>query len=213
MKSLVLEPPITRVVCLGAHPDDIEIGAWGLIGHIASRNEDAFFDFVVLTGDSRRRTEGENSMRSLLGERAALHAADFRDGHLPYDDPSGVKQFVRESVVADPQLVIAPHVEDRHQDHSFVSLLASQVFRDHLTFGYEILKYDGDLGRPQAFVALSEEQVSAKVAHIHDHFSSQRAKDWFDDSSFRALMRLRGIECKSPGGYAEAFYVSKLLIA
>lgn len=214
VKGLNLLPPIQRVVCLGAHPDDIEIGAWGLIDRLASIDGDATFHFVVLTGTETRRSEAENSIEALLGERGTLHTGEFRDGHLPYDDPAAVKQFIRETTGSlAPQVVIAPNEADRHQDHAFVSRLSEQIFRDQLILGYEILKYDGDLGRPQVFVALTEEQAAAKSKHLHDHFPSQLGKDWFSDDAFWALLRMRGIECKSPSGLAEAFYAPKILIA
>lgn len=209
--GLVFDRPVTEVLCLGAHPDDIEIGALGLLRRLAERHEEAFFRFVVLTGNDGRHTEAEQSMASLFGERASLHMGNFRDGFLPYEASAEAKRFVR-SAIGDstPQVVLTPREDDRHQDHAFVASLAQQLLRDHLILEYEIPKYDGDLGRPQAFVALTEEEAEAKVRHLEEHFGSQHEKNWYDDSGFRALMRLRGIESNSPSGYAEAFHVSKL---
>ena len=200
-------------MCLGAHPDDIEIGAAGTLRRLADRHSDARFTFVVLTGDQRRRAEAEESMRSLLGDRVTLHMAAFRDGYLPYEDPAAVKDFLRQIAdLAAAQIVFAPNEGDRHQDHAFVTELANQIFRDHLILGYEIAKYDGDLGSPQAFVALTEDEVQAKVEHLANHFATQRTKHWYTKDGFRALMRIRGIESNSPGGFAEAFYVPKLIL-
>ena len=199
-------------MCLGAHPDDIEIGAAGTLRRLADRHSDARFTFVVLTDDRRRRAEAEESMKSLLGDRVTLHMAAFRDGYLPYEDPAAVKDFLKQSDLAAAQIVFAPNEGDRHQDHAFVAGLANQIFRDNFILGYEIAKYDGDLGSPQVFVALTEDEVKAKVEHLASHFATQQTKQWYTEDGFRALMRIRGIESNSPSGFAEAFYVSKLIL-
>lgn len=205
--------PVASVLCLGAHPDDIEIGAFGLVDRLAKRNPTARFDFVVLTGDESRIAEAKESMHSLVGERGTLHAGGFRDGALPYKDPLGVKDFLGDAVsAAGVDVVIAPHESDRHQDHAFAAHLVDQLYRDHWVVGYEIPKFDADLQRPGLFVSLTTEEANAKVDHLLTHFNSQRAKPWYTEEVFRALMGLRGIECKSPSGYAEAFHVSKLLL-
>ena len=199
---------------LGAHPDDIEIGAASTVMLFAQRYPEAAFHFVVLCGNEERQAEATRSATALLGDRVILHFGGFRDRFLPYQDPSAVKDFLLSSVV--PQtadIVLAPHREDLHQDHRFVAELALQSFRDHPVLGYEILKYDGDLGRPNVFLPLTAEQVQAKIDHLERHFPSQQAKPWYDAEAFRSLMKLRGIEAGAPGGYAEAFYVSKLVLA
>ena len=201
------------VLCLAAHADDIEIGAAGTLRHLADHHSDARFTFVVFTGDQQRRVEAEGSIRSLLGDRATLHMATFRDGYLPYEDPAAVKDYLRHVPdIKAADLVFAPITNDLHQDHAFVAHLADQILRDHLILGYEIAKYDGDLGHPQAFVALTEEEVQAKVEHLAGHFASQHMKPWYTEDGFMALMRIRGIESNSPSGFAEAFDVSKLIV-
>lgn len=214
MIGLVPDRPVKEVLCLGAHPDDIEIGALGLLRRLAERHEEADFSFVILTGNDERYAEAEQSMTSLLGERGSLQMGSFQDGFLPYEAPAEAKRFVRAAIgESTPQVVLTPREDDRHQDHAFVAGLARQLLRDHLILEYEIPKYDADLGRPQTFVPLSEVEVQTKVEHLTRHFVSQRNKSWYDESGFRALMRIRGIEINSPSGYAEAFHVSKLQLS
>jgi len=211
--GLTFDRPLETVVCLGAHPDDIEIGAAGTLRRLADRHSDARFTFVVLTGDQRRRVEAEESMRSLLGNRATLHMGTFRDGYLPYEDPAAVKDFLKQiSDLSAAQVVFAPNEWDRHQDHSFVARLTNQILRDHFVLGYEVVKYDGGLGSPQVFVALTADEAQAKEEHLASHFASQQTKHWYTSDGFRALMRIRGIESNSPSGFAEAFYVAKLVL-
>lgn len=211
--GLTFDQPIQSVLCVGAHADDIEIGAAGLVRHLADRY-DPEFAFVVLSGDEVRCVEAEESMASLIGERGELRMRFSTDNLLPYEDPVGVKEFLRAAVRAySPQIVIAPRDEDLHQDHSFAARLVQQICRDHLVLAYEIVKYDGDLGRPQAFLPLSAKEADAKTNHLVRHFESQRDKLWYNPESFRALMHLRGVECNSVSGLAEAFYVSKLRLA
>lgn len=209
--GLTFDRQLQSVLLLGAHPDDIEIGALGLVSRLAEQHSDALFTAVILTGSEERKTEADKSMIALLGDRVSMMFADFRDGFLPYDDPSGVKQALRDAVdSSSQQLVVSPWEGDRHQDHAFVGTLAEQIFRDHLILGYEIPKYDGDLGHPQLFVPLTSAEASAKVEHLTSHFVSQQEKDWYEADSFRSIMRVRGIESKAGSGYAEAFHVSKM---
>ncbi len=211
MIGLKFDRPISHVVCLGAHADDIEIGALGLVKSLADRYPEATFAFIVLTGDEERRTEAEASMKSIVGDAGRLHMGGFNDGLLPYEQPAAAKEFLRSAVgSSSPQLVICPTEADRHQDHAFVARLANQVFRSQLVLQYEIAKYDADLGRPQAFHEMTSDQVEAKVKHLVSHFESQRSKDWYDEEAFSALMRIRGIECGAQEGFAEAFYAPKM---
>ena len=77
---------------------------------------------------------------------------------------------------------------------------------------YEILKYDGDLGRPNVFIPLSEQFCSRKIELLLKHFKTQSTKHWFTDDTFEAMHRIRGIECASTTGRAEAFYCRKLVL-
>ncbi len=214
MIPLVLGRDPSSVLCIGAHADDIEIGAAATIARFADRYPDCGFTFVILSSDDERRLEAERSATSLLGDRVQVHVGSFRDGYLPYDDPAGVKDYLKAMAAAESaEVVLAPNRDDLHQDHSFLARLTDRIYRDHLVLGYEIPKYDGDLGRPQVYVPLSREEAEAKVEHLRARFLSQHAKPWFSAETFMALMRLRGVETGAAGGYAEAFHVGKSLLS
>jgi LmbE family N-acetylglucosaminyl deacetylase len=203
---------LQSVLCVGAHPDDIEIGAGGTIAAIAAAQPQARFSFIVFTSDIRRRKEAVSSAQALLGERVEVHVGEFEDGYLPYRDPAGAKDFLRSSIARQPDLVFGPCRGDLHQDHRFVAEMLGQVCRQQPILGYEIVKYDGDLGRPNLYVPLSKESAESKAAHIGTHFGSQTQKPWFSDETFLSIMKLRGIEAGAPDQYAEAFYAPKLAV-
>jgi LmbE family N-acetylglucosaminyl deacetylase len=199
-----------KVLCLGAHPDDIEIGCGatilGLVGQAADVR------WAVFSGNERRAEEAARSARLFLGadagRRLTLHT--FRDGYFPAEF-AAVKEAC-EDVAARfrPDLVFTHFRDDRHQDHRVLSDLAWNTFRKHVVLEYEIPKWDGDLSTPNLYAAVTPRTARRKVTLLSRAFASQRSKDWFGDEVFFGLMRLRGMECRSPSGFAEAFYGRKL---
>jgi LmbE family N-acetylglucosaminyl deacetylase len=206
--SLELPPGPLAVLCLGAHPDDIEIGCGGTVARLAERSG-VSISALVLTGRADRIEESRGALAALAGEVEATYL-DLPDGRLPsrWDD---VKEALEGHARGGrPDLVLAPRVDDAHQDHRLIGSLAPTVWRDSLVLHYEIPKWDGDLGRPNHYVALTAEQARRKVDVLNAHFPSQLARDWWDDELFLGFMRVRGMECR--GRYAEAFYASKVLL-
>ena len=122
------------------------------------------------------------------------------------------KDFFEELKRVSPDLIFTHNRKDAHQDHRLIAELTWNTFRDHLILEYEIPKYDGDMGQPNVFVTLESDVCQRKVAYIMDAFRSQHAKRWFQKDTFLSLMRLRGMECNAPSGYAEAFYGRKLAL-
>jgi LmbE family N-acetylglucosaminyl deacetylase len=203
-----------ELLCLGAHPDDIEIGAGGTILQLAASGCVASATWVVMSGTSERVDEGTRSAEAFL-DGIARHSVvfhTFRDGFLPAAFTDVKEVFEALKVSAQPDLVLAPRTDDAHQDHRLVAQLAWNTFRDHLILEYEIPKYDGDLGSPNVFVALDDATARRKVNGILDHFPSQRRRAWFDADTFRALLRLRGMEANAPDRFAEGFYGSKVVV-
>lgn len=217
MRGLVLASeadPLREVVVIGAHSDDIEIGAGGTVRAILEAFPDIKIHWVVLAAAGDREREARGSAMEILGdvERHAVTTLQFRDGFFPYEG-AGIKDaFENFKRNMSPDLVITHYREDLHQDHRLVGELTWNTFRDHLILEYEIPKYDGGLGSPNVFVPIPGPLASAKIDGLLRHFGSQRNKGWFDEETFRGLMRLRGIECRSPTGYAEAFYARKALL-
>jgi LmbE family N-acetylglucosaminyl deacetylase len=205
-----------RLLCLGAHPDDIEIGCGGLLLRLFGENPGTEVRWVVFSGNAERRPEAEASARrfvaALGGGTASISVYGFRDGFFP-SELARIKETF-EALKRDyrPTLVLSHCRDDLHQDHRTVAELTHNTFRDHLVWEYEIPKYDGDFGNPNLFAPLPEAVCRAKVAAILEHFPSQRQRAWFTAETFMALMRLRGIGCNSPSGYAEAFYCRKAVV-
>jgi LmbE family N-acetylglucosaminyl deacetylase len=202
------------VLVLGAHADDIEIGCGGTVLRLAEVVPSARVHWVVLSGDGVRTKEAEASAAEFVGGFAGstVVVERFRDGFFPYDGGAVKDFFETLKKEVSPDLVLTHQRADLHQDHRLVCELTWNTFRDHLILEYEVPKYDGDMGRPNAFVHISEELAARKVRAIGEHFSSQLEKRWFTDDLFYAMLRLRGMESNSPTGLAEAFYARKIVL-
>ena len=199
------------VLCLGALADDIEFGAVGtLLGWIASgvRLEVCW---CVLSATGARAAEAKASAAAFLPGAATVRVevAQFDDGLFPYqgDEIKAWLEDLRADI--DPDVVLTHRRNDAHQDHREVSKVTWNLFRDHLILEYEIPKWDGDLGRPNLYMPLTARVLERKIELLHAHFGTQRSKQWFDDETFRGLARLRGMECRAPERYAEAFLARK----
>jgi LmbE family N-acetylglucosaminyl deacetylase len=200
-----------QVVALGAHADDLEIGAGGTITSLLAAYPETAVHWLVLSATDQRREEAISSAQALLGRSLAeLYLHEFRDGFVPADWGAVKDALRRVARQVRPDLVLAPSVTDLHQDHRALAELAWQVFRGALILEYEIPKWDGDLSRPSLYVPLADDVVASKVEHLRRHFRSQLDKPWFDDELFRAILRIRGMECGIR--YAEAFHARKLVL-
>jgi LmbE family N-acetylglucosaminyl deacetylase len=213
---LTLTPAADRLelLCIGAHSDDLEIGCSGTLLRLLDELPIEHVTWVVLSGDDDRAAEAQRSCDRLLGDRCQteVHLQRFRDGFFPYTAVSIKEFFETLKTRTRPDLIFTHYREDGHQDHRLTSELTYNTFRNHLIFEYEILKKDGDMGRPNTYVPLSEETVRRKLQLLMDEFGSQRDKSWFNEDAFLGLMRLRGIEAGNSSGYAEALYGRKIVI-
>jgi LmbE family N-acetylglucosaminyl deacetylase len=215
---LQLSLPKTRgalkLLCVGAHSDDIEIGCGGLILSLLGSGRPVDVTWVVFSAPAEREGEARRGASLFLkrAKRANVVIKQFRDGHFPYEG-AAVKAVFETLKNTTPDVVLTHYRHDRHQDHRVLSDLAWNTFRDHLVLEYEIPKFDGDLGQPNLFVPLERAMAVRKAKLLGQAFGSQRDKHWFSDETFIGLMRLRGMECRAAGGYAEAFYGRKVVLA
>jgi LmbE family N-acetylglucosaminyl deacetylase len=202
-----------KILCLGSHSDDIEIGCGGTILRLLSSNQNLEVVWVVFSSSKEREREARNSAGMFLGQakQKEIIVNDFRDGFFPFDGAK-IKDFFEGLKKVSPDLILTHHRKDAHQDHRLIAELTWNTFRDHLILEYEIPKYDGDMGQPSVFVPLESDVCQRKVSYIMDSFQSQHDKRWFQQETFLSLMRLRGMECNAPSGYAEAFYCRKLVV-
>jgi LmbE family N-acetylglucosaminyl deacetylase len=203
----------TRLLCIGAHSDDIEIGSGGTILRWLAQNPALDVHWVVLGSSGQREGEALSSAESFLAgaRQRTIVVQNFKDGFFPYVG-AAIKEFFEDlKHKVTPDVILTHYRHDLHQDHRLVSELTWNTFRSHLIFEYEIVKYDGDIGTPNTFVHLDEAIAQKKVDLLMSAFQTQRSKDWFTPDTFTSLMRLRGIESRSPGKYAEAFYCRKLV--
>jgi LmbE family N-acetylglucosaminyl deacetylase len=203
---------VGKVVALGAHCDDIAIGAGGTLLTLCSANPGVRVDALILSGGGTEREDEERAALAAFCPGADLDVTVLKmpDGRFPshWEDAKAAVEELRRRT--EPDVVLAPRVDDAHQDHRGLAKLVPTAFRDHLALGYEIVKWDGDLGRPSAYQPLTRELAEEKVRLLQEHYASQRHRAWYDREVFLGLARIRGIECQSR--YAEAFAVTKFTL-
>jgi len=201
-----------RVLCLGAHADDIEIGCGGSLLRLLRERPGSSVRWVVFSASPERAQEARASAAAFLADAAQTEVIvrDYRESYFPAAT-SDIKDFfetLKRSEALD--LVLSHRREDLHQDHRTVAELTWNTFRDHLVLEYEIPKYEGDLGQPNVFVPLPDGLARRKIELILLHFASQRGRSWFRGETFEAVMRVRAVECNAPEGFAEGLYGRKI---
>jgi LmbE family N-acetylglucosaminyl deacetylase len=202
------------VLCLGAHSDDIEIGAGGTLLTLLARGVRLDVHWCVLSGSDDRSQEAEASASDFVSAaaNARVEVKRFRDGFFPEQGEAIKSWFERLKTEVSPDIILTHQRNDAHQDHREVCRLTWNTFRDHCILEYEIPKWDGDIGQPNVYVPVPAEVLERKIEFLIKHFGTQRSKHWFDAEIFRGLARLRGMECRAPERYAEAFFGRKLTL-
>ncbi len=218
MRALTLANPGDRlsVLCLGAHSDDIEIGVGATLLSLMERGVQLDVHWCVLSGSqSEREFEARASAADFLANAASkqIEVLSFRDGLFPEQGEAVKSWFEALKTRVSPDIIFTHRRDDAHQDHRAVSGLTWNTFRNDCILEYEIPKWDGDIGQPNVYVALCAAALQRKIDLLIAHFGSQRSKQWFDEDTFRGLARLRGMECRAPERFAEAFFGRKLLLA
>jgi len=212
--SLQLELPTDRplsVLVIGAHPDDIEIGAGGTLLTLTESHSGLRARYVVLTGTEERQSEARNAACAFLPNAdVTIDLHHLPEGRLPavWDRVKDILEGVASTW--SPDLILAPSRHDAHQDHRTIGEVLTTVFRDQLILSYEIPKWDGDIGRPSLYFPLTPDVARRKVELLHKCFPSQVSRDWWDDQVFLGLARLRGMESRAT--YSEAFDCTKAVV-
>jgi LmbE family N-acetylglucosaminyl deacetylase len=216
MKALPLAKAGERlsVLCVGAHSDDIEIGAGATLLDMIARGIRLDVHWCVLSSGADREQEARASVVDFLADavNAQIEVMHFRDRFFPEQGEAIKSWFDALKARSNPDLILTHRRDDAHQDHRLVSRLTWNTFRDHCILEYEIPKWDGDMGQPNVYVPVPASALQRKIELLMLHFSSQRSKQWFDPEMFRGLARLRGMECRAAEGYAEAFFGRKLTL-
>ncbi len=200
---------VGKLLCIGAHSDDIEIGAGATILRLLDQKPDTQILWLCLSGGGTDREAEAKASARAFAPQAAFTCRAFEDRIFPAQQVQ-IKEAFESIKSFDPDLILTHSRDDRHQDHRVVNELTWNAFRSHQILEYEIPKWDGDLQRPNVYVQVDKRFVDRKIELLMSHFGSQRSKHWFDDETFRSLARLRGLECNTR--YAEAFVARKLVI-
>jgi LmbE family N-acetylglucosaminyl deacetylase len=205
---------IFSVLCLGSHCDDIEIGCGGTILTLIKNNRNIVFHWVIFSSDQQRKQEANESANVFLknAKKRKIVFKNFRNSFFPFVGVEIKEYFEKLKRQFSPDLIFTHYRNDLHQDHRLISELTWNTFRNHLILEYEIPKYDGDLGSPNFFVPLEGSICRKKIQYILDSYKSQEKKKWFDQDTFLAILRLRGMESNAADRYAEAFYCRKIVL-
>jgi len=203
-----------RILCLGAHSDDIEIGCGGTLLRLLEARPGSSVTWVVFSADELREAEARSSAADFLGAAAASQVIvhRFKESYFPQVASDIKDSFEALKRSTQPELIFAHHRHDLHQDHRVVAELTWNTFRNHLVLEFEIPKYEGDLGQPSVLVPLTRAHATRKVELLMKHFASQTSRAWFSPDTFHGLMSIRGVECNAPEGRAEAFHARKIVI-
>ena len=214
LKTILDHDQPLRILVLGAHCDDIEIGCGGTLLSLIENYDVKAVHWVVFSSNETRKTEAQQSANSFLSgvESRNIVIKNFRNGYFPYIGAEIKDYFETIKQNFNPTLVLTHYRDDRHQDHRIISDLSWNTFRNHMILEYEIPKYDGDIGNPNFFIHVKKQHKNTKIENLIKHFPSQQNKQWFTEETFEAIMRLRGIESNAPEGYSEAFYARKLVL-
>jgi len=206
------EQPL-KVLCLGAHSDDIEIGCGGTLLRLLHEYDRLCAYWVVFAANAERRAEAEKSANLFLAKasKKEIIVKKFKESFFPYTGDKIKEYFESLKHEFSPDIIFTHYRNDLHQDHRLISELTWNTFRDHLILEYEIPKYDGDLGQPNYFVHLNEALCGKKIENILNCFKTQKTNHWFTQDTFLSMLRIRGIESNAPGKYAEGFYCRKMI--
>jgi LmbE family N-acetylglucosaminyl deacetylase len=204
-----------KLLCLGAHPDDIEIGCGATLLKIIEQLPKAEFYWAVFSGNEQRRKEATDSAHDFLGKAAVkkIVVKDFQDSYFPFFGEK-IKDYFEKELRHDfaPDLIFTHYSADAHQDHRLISSLTWNTYRNNIILEYELPKFDGDLATPNMYINIDGPLVERKIILLLKHFKSQTEKRWFDPETFRAILRIRGVESNSPSRYSEAFYCRKIVV-
>lgn len=215
MIAFTPDRPLKRILCLGAHCDDIEIGCGGAMLRLLSEYPQAAVRWVVFGGtDPGRAQEARSAANAILGDddRHQVEILSYRDSYFPASWELIKNEFEGIKRTFDPDLIFTHSGQDAHQDHRLIQQFTGNSFRNHCILEYEIPKYDGDLWRANTYVPLDSATVERKVRVLMEHFASQAHRGWFTPETFRATLRLRGIECNAADGWAEGFRAAKIVL-
>ena len=216
MRALQIVRPGDRlsVLCLGAHSDDIEIGTGATLLSMMDGGVHLDVHWCVLSAVGEREREAKAAAADFLSKATSrqIEVMPFQDGFFPEQGAAIKSWFEMLKTRANPDLIFTHYRDDAHQDHRQVCRLTWNTFRDHCVLEYEVPKWDGDLGQPNLYMPVSAKALRRKIELLNSHFASQRSKQWFDSELFLGLARIRGMECRAPERYAEAFFARKLTV-
>lgn len=123
-----------KVLCLGAHSDDIEIGCGGTVLRLSAEVDNPEIYWVVFAASGQRAVEAKGGAALFLEKvkQKKIIIKDFRDGFFPYIGVEIKEYFEKLKNEFEPDIIFTHCRNDLHQDHRLISDLTWNTFRNHL---------------------------------------------------------------------------------
>jgi LmbE family N-acetylglucosaminyl deacetylase len=201
-----------RILAIGSHPDDIELGCGGLLLKARRQGHQVYMYTAArggASGDPRQRSVELQESASFIGATKA-HVGEFDDGKLSVSKEliNSIESFIDE---VDPNVILTHSSGDVHHDHRAVAMATLEAAR----FYSNILSYEIPLTKdfePKVFFDISD-VIDEKIKLIRI-FWSQQGKLYLKANAIKGLAEYRALQSRLNGAvdYVEAFEVMKMCV-
>lgn len=198
---------MANVLAIGAHPDDLELGCFGVL-ELHRRNNDKLFGLIITNGEKG----GDPHVRHVESERSAdsigmkLTFANYDDGYVPYNTStiSMIENFVEKNKI---DIIYTHSIHDRHQDHANIGLSVLVAGRrTPEVYAYETISCTNDF-HPTLFVDITN-TLDVKRKCLEQHTSQAHR---LYTMNYDAFNRYRSLKIYKPDRHHEAFEVIKIV--
>lgn len=199
-----------RVLFLGAHPDDIELGCGALIHHIAGRSQ----LLCVTLSDNQKNPALKNivrehyqSMKVLGVEKENILLGPFTTRVFPDARQEILEYFLKLRKDFQPDIIFVHSRQDVHQDHNTMTEEALRAFRGITVLGFDVVRSSYGFF-PHFLIEVSEEDVKAKIEAL-SQYATYRDKYYFNSELTRSIMVRHGALAETP--FAEGFDILRIV--
>ena len=200
-----------KVLFLGAHPDDIEIGCGALIHHIVKQRT----DFLCVTLSENRKIpdlinvkdEHFRSMKVLGVPEDMIAFGPFITRVFPDARQEILEYFLKLRKDFKPDLIFTHSKQDVHQDHNTMTDESLRAFRGITVLGYDVVRSSYGFF-PHFLVEVTEEDVNKKIEALAE-YETYRDRYYFNAELTRSIMMRHGALAECP--FAEGFDILRIV--
>jgi len=199
-----------RVLFLGAHPDDIELGCGALLHHIAKQTD----VLCVTLSDNQQNPDLKNikdehyeSMAVLGVPKDKIIFGQFTTRVFPDSRQEILEYFIKLRKEFKPDLIFTHSKQDVHQDHNTMTDEALRAFRGITVLGFDVVRSSHGFF-PHFLVEVTEEDVNKKVEAL-SKYETYRDRYYFNSDLTRSIMVRHGALAECP--FAEGFDILRIV--